>query len=54
MDYFLLFIGLLTLSALGYTIYKLNNKSEPIDDPQKRLDEINQVLGAFQTSKEGF
>ena len=43
MDYFLLFIGLLTLSALGYTIYKLNNKSEPIDDPQKRLDEINQM-----------
>ena len=43
MDYFLLFIGLLTLSALGYTIYKLNNKSEPIDDPLKRLDEINQM-----------
>ena len=43
MDYFLLFIGLLTLSALGYTIYKLNNKSEPIDDPRKRLDEINQM-----------
>ena len=41
MDYFLLFIGLLTLSALGYTIYKLNNKSEPIDDPQKRLDAVS-------------
>jgi DNA recombination protein RmuC len=43
MDYFLLFIGLLTLSAIGYTIYKLNNKPEPIEDPQKRLDEINQM-----------
>ena len=43
MDYFLLFIGLLTLSALGYTIYKLNNKSESVEDPQKRLDEINQM-----------
>ena len=43
MDYFLLFIGLLTLSAIGYTIYKLNNRSEPIEDPQKRLDEINQM-----------
>ena len=43
MDYFLLFIGLLTLSAIGYTIYKLNNRPEPTEDPQKRLDEINQM-----------
>ena len=43
MDYFLLFIGLLTLSAIGYTIYKLNNRPEPKEDPQKRLDEINQM-----------
>ena len=43
MDYFLLFIGLLTLSALGYTIFKLNNKDEPSEDPQRRMDEINQM-----------
>ena len=43
MDYFLLFIGLLTLSALGYTIFKLNNKAEPSEDPQRRMDEINQM-----------
>ena len=43
MDYFLLFIGLLTLSAIGYTIYKLNNRPEPKEDPQKGLDEINQM-----------
>ncbi len=43
MDYFLLFIGLLTLSALGYTIFKLNNKAELSDDPQRRIDEINQM-----------
>ena len=43
MDYFLLFIGLLTLSALGYTIFKLNNKSEQPEDPQRRMDEINQM-----------
>tara|TARA_B100000959_G_scaffold106289_1_gene112114 strand:- start:2327 stop:3466 length:1140 start_codon:yes stop_codon:yes gene_type:complete len=43
MDYFLLFIGLLTLSALGYTIFKLNNKAEPSEDPQRKVDEINQM-----------
>ncbi|MDG2342100.1 MAG: DNA recombination protein RmuC [Cytophagales bacterium] len=43
MDYFLLFIGLLTLSAIGYTIFKLNNKAEPSEDPQRRMDEINQM-----------
>ena len=43
MDYFLLFIGLLTLSALGYNIFKLNNISEQPEDPQRRMDEINQM-----------
>ena len=43
MDYLLLFIGLLTLSALGYTIFKLNNKSEQPEDLQRRMDEINQM-----------
>lgn len=43
MDYFLVFIGLITLSALGYTIFKLNNKAKLSEDPQKRIDEINKM-----------
>ena len=43
MDYFLVFIGLVTLSALGYTIFKLNNKAKLSEDPQKRIDEINKM-----------
>ncbi len=43
MDYFLVFIGLITLSSLGYTIFKLNNKAELSEDPQKRIDEINKM-----------
>ena len=43
MDYFLIFIGLLTLSAIGYTIFKLNNKAESSEDPQIRIDEINKM-----------
>jgi len=43
MDYFLIFIGLITVSALGYTIFKLNNKAESSEDPQKRIDEINMM-----------
>ena len=43
MDYFLVFIGLITLSVLGYTIFKLNNKAKLSEDPQKRIDEINKM-----------
>ena len=43
MDYFLVFIGLITLSSLGYTIFKLNNKAKLYEDPQKRIDEINKM-----------
>ena len=43
MDYFLVFIGLITLSSLGYTIFKLNNKAKLSEDPQKRIDEINKM-----------
>ena len=43
MDLVILLIGLLTLSSLGYFIYKFNSKEERIDDPQKRQEEINQM-----------
>jgi DNA recombination protein RmuC len=43
MDYFLVFIGLVTLSALGYTIFKLNNKGRLSEDPPTRIDEINKM-----------
>lgn len=43
MDYFLVVIGLITLSSLGYTIFKLNNKAKLSEDPQKRIDEINKM-----------
>ena len=43
MDYFLLFIGLLILSALGYTIFKLNKKVDSSEDPKKSIEEINKM-----------
>ena len=43
MDYFLLFIGLLILSALGYTIFKLNKKVDSSEDPKRSIDEINKM-----------
>ena len=43
MDYVLLFIGLLILSALGYTIFKLNKKVDSSEDPKKSIEEINKM-----------
>ena len=43
MDYVLLFIGLLILSALGYTIFKLNKKVDSSEDPKRSIDEINKM-----------
>ena len=43
MDIVILFIGILTLSSLGYVIYKFNDKSDNIDNTQQRQDEINQM-----------
>ena len=43
MDIVILFIGILTLSSLGYVIYKFNDKGDNIDNTQQRQDEINQM-----------
>ena len=43
MDIVILFIGILTLSSLGYVIYKFNNKGDNTDNTQQRQDEINQM-----------
>lgn len=43
MDIFILLIGILTLSSLGYVIYKFNLKEDTTDDGQQRQDEINQM-----------
>ena len=43
MDYVLLFIGLLILSALGYTIFKLNKKVDSSEDPKRSIEEINKM-----------
>ena len=43
MDIVILFIGILTLSSLGYVIYKFNDKVDNTDNTQQRQDEINQM-----------
>ncbi len=43
MDIVILFIGVLTLSSLGYVIYKFNDKGDNTDNTQQRQDEINQM-----------
>ena len=43
MDIVILFIGILTLSSLGYVIYKFNYKGDNTDNSQQRQDEINQM-----------
>ena len=43
MDIVILLIGILTLTSLGYVIYKFNSKDTDVDDPQKRQDDINQM-----------
>ena len=43
MDIVILFIGILTLSSLGYVIYKFNDKGDNTDNIQQRQDEINQM-----------
>ena len=43
MDIVILFIGILTLSSLGYVIYKFNDKGDNTDNNQQRQDEINQM-----------
>ena len=43
MDIVILFIGILTLSSLGYVIYKFNYKGDNSDNSQQRQDEINQM-----------
>ena len=43
MDIVILFIGILTLSSLGYVIYKFNDKGDNTDNAQQRQDEINQM-----------
>ena len=43
MDIVILFIGILTLSSLGYVIYKFNEKGDNTDNTQQRQDEINQM-----------
>lgn len=43
MDIVILFIGILTLSSLGYVIYKFNDKGDNSDNTQQRQDEINQM-----------
>ena len=43
MDIVILFIGILTLSSLGYVIYKFNDKGDSTDNTQQRQDEINQM-----------
>ena len=43
MDIVIFFIGILTLSSLGYVIYKFNDKGDNTDNTQQRQDEINQM-----------
>ena len=43
MDIIILLIGILTLSSLGYVIYKFNLKDDKTDDSQQRQDEIHQM-----------
>ena len=43
MDIVILFIGILTLSSLGYVIYNFNDKGDNTDNTQQRQDEINQM-----------
>lgn len=43
MDIVILFIGILTLSSLGYVIYKFNDKGDNKENTQQRQDEINQM-----------
>lgn len=43
MDIVILFIGILTLSSLGYVIYKFNDKGDNTENTQERQDEINQM-----------
>ena len=43
MDIVILFIGILTLSSLGYVIYKFNDKGDNTNNTQQRQDEINQM-----------
>ncbi len=43
MDIVILFIGILTLSSLGYVIYKFKDKGDNTDNTQERQDEINQM-----------
>jgi len=43
MDIFILLIGILTLSSLGYVIFKFNLKDDKTDDSQQRQDEIHQM-----------
>jgi len=43
MDIVILFIGILTLSSLGYVIYKFKDKGDNTENTQQRQDEINQM-----------
>ena len=43
MDIVILLIGILTLTSLGYVIYKFNSKDTDVDNPQKRQDDIDQM-----------
>ena len=43
MDIVILLIVILTLSSLGYVIYKFNDKGDNTDNTQQRQDEINQM-----------
>ena len=43
MDIVILLIGILTLTSLGYVIYKFNSKDTDVDDPQKRQEDIDQM-----------
>jgi len=43
MDIVILLIGILTLSSLGYVIFKFNLKDDKTDDSQQRQDEIHQM-----------
>ena len=44
MDIVILFIGILTLSSLGYVIYKFNDKGDNTDNTQQRLAYIDSVV----------
>ncbi len=43
MDILILLVSALTLSTLGYTLYKLNSNKPISEDPEKRVQEINQL-----------